>query len=142
MTAQLDIFAAAAEEDSIPDTTWPPHYGPVNRWSWNPCLGPHPTWEAFVECWTEEDSIDVYEDKRGYKASVRISKDASTGLWIGYYRVNYRYGGISGAPTYSPAAYHTRESCIAAWTERAMQLVREYQRDPTTTDISIEDDEE
>lgn len=129
MATQLDIFSAAAEDDAIPDTTWPAHYGPWRNIccsEWDPSNGPHPTWEAYVECWSNKEDIEVYRDRNGFRAVVSILRDSSTGLWLGAWDVSYPTGGASGPSSYSPAAYRSKEACIEAWKVRAMEKLEQY----------------
>jgi hypothetical protein len=130
VAAQLDIFAAAAEDDAIPDTTWPAFYGPWQRWGdvWDESNGPHYSWEAFRECWTDQEDVEVYKDKKRFRALVCILRDSSTNLWVGNYHVDHPTGGGGGPWSYSPAAYRTREACIAAWKVRAMEVLAEYRK--------------
>lgn len=126
--AQIDIFATAAEDDAIPDTTWLPHYGPWMGWEWDESDGPHPNWEDLRACVADEEDVEVYRDKKGFRARVHIVRDTSTNLWLGGFHVDSPTGGGGGPATYSPAAYRAREACIAAWKVRAMARLEEYRK--------------
>lgn len=123
-SGQLDIFAAAAEEDAVPHTAWTE---PEGAWAhWNASLGPHPSWEDACEHRQDKDAIDVYQDKDRFRARVFVEFDRLTGLWIGGFQADAPTAGHCRAPTYYPAAYRSREACIAAWTERALAQIETY----------------
>lgn len=131
MIAQLDIFAESAEDDAIPDTSWPPHYGPwrnIGPHPWDEPCGPHPTWRAFVACWSDQQGVEVYKDSKGFRARVHLLRDSSTSLWLGHSCVDHPTGGTSGPCSYSPAAYRTREACLEAWKVRTMEILNKYKK--------------
>lgn len=130
MTAQLDIFAESAEDGAIPETTWPPHYGPFRHWhiDWSSHYGPHATWEDFVACWSDQQDVEVYKDGKGFRARVHLLRDSSTGLWLGHHDIAHPTGGTSGPCSYYPAAYRTREACLEAWKVRTMELLDKYKK--------------
>ena len=126
MSAQIDMFTASAAENAIPSSTWT---RPANADEyWDGSNGPHPTWEAFRAALEPSGCVEVHRDSQGYHARVWANRDRVTGLWVGHCDEGSSTGGSYGIATYHPAAYRSREECIAAWTEIALREVEDRKR--------------
>ncbi len=121
MSGQLDIFATSAAENAIPDTNWTKPEGAERYWC--PGNGPHATWDDFAASLEDGDRVEVYRDKQGYRAYVYANRDRVSGLWVGHCDEGNFTGESCGIATYSPAAYRTKDDCLAAWKEIALQRI-------------------
>lgn len=121
MSGQLDIFAQAAADNSVPSSAWK---RPKNaEGSWEEGYGPHATWKAFWDSLEPGEPIQVYRDSQGYRAHVHAQRDRVTGLWVGHCDEAGPTGSSCGIPTYRPAAYRSKEECVSAWSNTAFQML-------------------
>lgn len=126
MIEQTDMFAESAAENAIPSSTW---MRPANADEhWDEGNGPHATWEAFQDALEPSQCVEVHRDSQGYHARVWANRDRMTGLWVGHCDERSSTGGSFGIATYHPAAYRSREECIAAWTKIALRRLDERKR--------------
>ncbi len=126
MNQQADMFAAAAVENAVSPNTWARPNIATEYWSEG--FGPHASHEALAAALEPGDRIEVHRDSQGYRAWVFANRDGSTGLWVGHCDEISSTGGSYGIATYHPAAYRSREECIAAWTEIALRKVADRKR--------------
>lgn len=126
MIEQTDMFAESAAENAIPSSTWT---RPANADEhWDGGNGPHATWEAFQDALEPSQCVEVHRDSQGYHARVWANRDRMTGLWVGHCDERSSTGGSFGIATYHPAAYRSREECIAAWAKIALRRLDERKR--------------
>lgn len=121
MAGQLDIFVEAAADNSVPASNWTRPKGDGQYWCEG--FGPHASWEDFSAALEPGDRVQVYKDSKGYRAHVYANRDRVTGLWVGHYDEGNSTGASYGLPSYRPAAYRSKEDCIAAWSNLAFQAL-------------------
>lgn len=131
MTGQLDIFADAPIPDDlvVKPESWPPYFGPwiSDGWRWHCSMGPHPTWEAYVDATKEWELVVLREVKKVGRLKATLAFDRTTGLWTFGVNVTHKTSGSSSPPGYDDGGFRTRDACIQAALQKAEQVWREYE---------------
>lgn len=120
----VDLFASAAEAEALPPSHWT---RPVDAGDdWCTFLGPHKDWDAFRLATQPWEDIPVHRGKDGFRASVTVGRDRTTGLWVFGIDADGPVSSSGGPPGYDHGAYPSRDAALSVGRAKALERMAKH----------------